>query len=253
MTVNTVNHEDVPEIGFTHNEITVNKVHQPTSYPGCLKVIIVMLIVFYKEFGEDSEFFNDCPATQKELEKSVRSGPRFLILLKNQKGPKNKTIVEELEKRTQSPLHPYQLYVHMKNQKGPKNKTIVEELGKRTRSPLNPYRLYVHMENQNGSKDETSLKELEGRALSAPEPNVMYSVLQVYTVLYSTVLCTSEENESGKWTQFGACLYANTDEDKHKDRDDDERPEKDPPSCARLPCSDHQCGRWQERDEEQGH
>ena len=92
------------------------------------------------------------------------------------------------------------------------------------------------MENQNGSKDETSLKELEGRALSAPEPNVMYSVLQVYTVLYSTVLCTSEENESGKWTQFGACLYANTDEDKHKDRDDDERPEKDPPSCACFPA-----------------
>ena len=73
-------------------------------------------------------------------------------------------------------MHPYRLKVHMKNQKGPKHKTIVEELGKRTRGPLNPHRLYVHMENRNGSKDEMSLKELEGRALSAPEPNVMYSV-----------------------------------------------------------------------------
>ena len=118
VTVNTVNHEDIPEIGFTHNKMTVNRVHQLTSYPGCLEVIIVMLIVFYKEFGEDSESFNGCPATQKELEKSARSGPRFFILLKNQKGPKNKTIVEELGKRTRSPLNPYRLYVHMKNQNG---------------------------------------------------------------------------------------------------------------------------------------
>ena len=186
VTVNTVNHEDVPEIGFTHKEITINKVHQSTRrILSCLKVIIVMLIVFYKEFGEDSEFFNDCLATQKELEKSVHSGPRFLILLKNQKGPKNKTIVEELEKRTQSPLH--------------------------------PYRLYVHMENQNGSKDETSLKELEGRALGAPEPNVMYSVH-----------CTVQ--------YYAGAIDEDTDERKHKDRDDDERPGKDPPSCAGFPA-----------------
>ena len=69
VTVSPVNHEDVPEAGFTHSGITINKVHQSTSYPGCLKVIIVKPIVFYKEFGEDSEFFNDCLATQKELRK----------------------------------------------------------------------------------------------------------------------------------------------------------------------------------------
>ena len=82
VTVSPVN-QDVPEAGFTHSGITINKVHQSTSYPGCLKVIIVKPIVFYKEFGEDSEFFNDCLATQKELRKSGHSGPRFFILMKN--------------------------------------------------------------------------------------------------------------------------------------------------------------------------
>ena len=169
-------------------------------------MIIVKPIVFYKEFGEDSEFFNDCLATQKELQKSGRSGPRFLSLMKIQKGPKNETIVEELEKSGRSGPR---FLILMKNQKGPKNQTIVEELEKRTRGPLNPYRLYVHMEIQNGSKDETSLRELEGRAWSAPEPNVMYRVH-----------CT---------VQYHAGAI-------DEDTDDDERPEKDLPSCAGFPA-----------------
>ena len=60
-------------------------------------------IAAYREFGEDSEFLNDCLATQietiiQELEKGGRSDPRFLSLMKNQTEPQNQTITGELEK-----------------------------------------------------------------------------------------------------------------------------------------------------------
>ena len=76
-------------------------------------MIIVMSIVFYKEFGEDSEFSNDCLATQKELENNGRSGPRFLILMKNQKESENKTIIEVLGKSGRS--DPRFFYPHEKS------------------------------------------------------------------------------------------------------------------------------------------
>ena len=97
-----------------------------------LRVIIGKPIAFYREFGEDSEFFSDCLATQKELQESGRSGPRFLILIKNQKEPQNQTIIEKLEKRGCSGPR---FFILMKNRKDPKNKTISVELKKGQRAP----------------------------------------------------------------------------------------------------------------------
>ena len=70
------------------------KVHQSIS-TDWLRVTIVKPIAFYREFGEDSEFFSDCLATRKELQKSGLSSPRFLSPMK----PKNETIIEELKKK----------------------------------------------------------------------------------------------------------------------------------------------------------
>ena len=64
----------------------------------------------------------------------------------------------------------------MKNQKEPRNQTIVEELEKGPEGPwthidfMSTWKLKMVLEN------EKSLRELEGRAWRAPEPNVMYSV-----------------------------------------------------------------------------
>ena len=137
---------------------TSNKVHQLTSTDG-LGVITVKPIVAYRGFGEDSEFLNDCLATQietiiQELEKGGRSDPRFLSLIKNQKRPQNETIIEKLEKRGCSGPR---FFILLKNRKDPKNEKELEKGGR------SDPRFLDLIKNKKRSKNETIDGELEER------------------------------------------------------------------------------------------
>ena len=108
---------------------TSNKVHQFTS-TDWLGVITVKPIAAYRGFGEDSEFLNDCLATQietiiQELEKGGQSDPKFLSLMKNQKRPQNETIIEKLKKRGCSGPR---FFILLKNRKDPKNEKELEKV-----------------------------------------------------------------------------------------------------------------------------
>ena len=104
-------------------------------------------IAAYREFGEDSEFLNDCLATQietiiQELEKGGRSDPRFLSLMKSQTEPQNQTSVE-LEKGPKGP------WTHI--------------------DFMSLWNLKMVLKNE-------TARELKGGTWRTPELNVMYSV-----------------------------------------------------------------------------
>ena len=120
-----------------------------------LRVTIGKPIVFYREFGEDSEFFSDCLATQKELQESELSSPRFLSLIKNKRRSKNETIDGELEESGRSGPR---FLILIKNQKEPQNQTIVEKLEKRGCSGP---RFFILIKNRKDPKNKTISVELK--------------------------------------------------------------------------------------------
>ena len=143
--------------------------HHESTSTDWLRVTIGKPIAFYREFGEDSEFFSDCLATQKELQESELSSPRFLSLIKNKRRSKNETIDGELEESGRSGPR---FLILIKNQKEPQNQTIVEKLEKRGCSGP---RFFILLKNRKDPKNETA-RELKGGTWRTPELNVMYSV-----------------------------------------------------------------------------
>ena len=167
----TVNHEDVPEIVVTHNEVTVNTVHQPTSYPGCLEVILWMPLALA----------------------ASTIGSLGAAALGFQPGDLETTLA------------------------------------------LDALPLGLNLRQLLGT---TALGSKSGKL----ETTLALDALPLDLNLGQSLGTAALGYQTGKWETtlwFCARLYAvatdvDTDENEHKDRDEVERPGKDPPSCACL-------------------